>query len=125
MLIGDKRKFLSILLTLKVDIDVESGEPTDKLTPACVEWCRSIGSTANTIHDVLSGPDANVMKAIQEGIDATNKSATSNAQKIQKWTILPKDFSITGDELGPTMKLKRPVVNKKYAQTIDRFYENL
>jgi len=125
MLIGDKRKFLSILLTFKVEIDLETGWPTDQLTPACVEWCRSVGSSANTIHDVLSGPDAKIMRAIQEGIDNTNKRATSNAQKIAKWTILPKDFSIPGDELGPTMKLKRPVVNKKYAQSIERFYENL
>ncbi|KAF2360689.1 AMP-dependent synthetase/ligase [Trinorchestia longiramus] len=123
MLIGDKRKFLSVLLTLKTDMNMETGEALDTLSPACIEWCQEVGSNARTIYDVLSGPDAKIMRAIQDGIDRTNKMAASNAQKVQKWTILPRDFTVIGDELGPTMKLKRPVVAKKYAETIERFYE--
>lgn len=123
MLIGDKRKFLSILLTLKTNMNLDTGDALDTLSPACIEWCEGVGSSAKTIYDVLSGPDASIMRAIQDGIDRTNKNAASNAQKIQKWTILPRDFTIPGDELGPTMKLKRPVVTKKYAETIERFYQ--
>uniref|UniRef100_A0A2P2HVM7 long-chain-fatty-acid--CoA ligase n=1 Tax=Hirondellea gigas TaxID=1518452 RepID=A0A2P2HVM7_9CRUS len=123
MLIGDKRKFLSILLTLKTNMNLDTGEALDSLSPACIEWCQSIGSSAKTIYDVLSGPDAKIMRGIQDGIDRTNKNAASNAQKIQKWTILPRDFTVLSDELGPTMKLKRPVVAKKYAETIERFYQ--
>lgn len=123
MLIGDQRKFLSILLTLKVNVDLDTGEPKDSLIPTCVDWCRSVGSSANTVYDIINGPDPNIMRAIQEGIDITNKKATSNAQRIQKWTIIPRDFSVPGGELTPTMKLKRPVVAKKYTQTIERFYE--
>jgi len=122
MLIGDKRKFLSILLTLKTEMDLDSGESLDELSAACIEWCQGVGSSAQTVYDILSGPDAKVMRAIQDGIDRTNKAAPSNAQRIQKWTILPKDFSTATDELGPTMKLKRPVVNLKYAETIEKFY---
>jgi len=122
MLIGDKRKFLSILLTLKTDMNVDTGDALDTLSPQCIEWCQSVGSNAKTIYDVLSGPDARVMRAIQDGIDRANKLAASNAQKVQKWTILPRDFTCNTEELGPTMKLKRPVVNKKYADTIERFY---
>ncbi|XP_050720433.1 long-chain-fatty-acid--CoA ligase ACSBG2-like isoform X4 [Eriocheir sinensis] len=123
MLIGDKRKFLSVLLTLKTNMNLDTGDPLDTLAPACVEWCRSVGSSAKTIQDVLAGPDANVMRGIQEGIDRANKIAPSNAQRIQKWTVLPRDFSVPGGELGPTMKLKRPVVVQKYFETIERFYE--
>lgn len=123
MLIGDKRKFLSVLLTIKTNMNLDTGEPQDSLTPACIDWCRSVGSQAKTLQDILSGPDANVMRAIQEGIDRANKLAPSNAQRIQKWTILPRDFSVPGGELGPTMKLKRPVVVQKYCETIERFYE--
>lgn len=123
MLIGDKRKFLSVLLTLKTNMNLDTGEALDSLSPACIEWCEEIGSSAKTIYDVLSGPDSKIMRAIQDGIDRTNKNATSNAQKIQKWTILPRDFTVLGDELGPTMKLKRPVVSKKYSETIERFYQ--
>ncbi|XP_071539026.1 long-chain-fatty-acid--CoA ligase ACSBG2-like isoform X5 [Panulirus ornatus] len=123
MLIGDKRKFLSILLTLKTNMNLDTGEPYDTLTPACIDWCRSVGSSAKTVQDVLAGPDVNIMRAIQDGIDRANKVAPSNAQRIQKWTILPRDFSMPGGELGPTMKLKRPVVTQKYSETIERFYE--
>ncbi|XP_069168803.1 long-chain-fatty-acid--CoA ligase ACSBG2 isoform X3 [Procambarus clarkii] len=123
MLIGDKRKFLSILLTIKTNVNLDSGEPLDTLSSSCVDWCRSVGSMAKTIQDVLAGPDANIMRAIQDGIDRANKLAPSNAQRIQKWTILPRDFSLPGGELGPTMKLKRPVVAQKYCETIERFYE--
>ena len=62
------------------------------------------------------------MEAIQAGIDRYNKRANSNAQKIQKWTILPTDFSIPGGEIGPTMKVKRHFVMKKYSDNVDKLY---
>ena len=43
--------------------------------------------------------------SMQAGIDRTNSVATSQAQRIQKWMILPRDFSLEGGELGPTMKV--------------------
>ena len=57
------------------------------------------------MEDVLKGPDTNVMRAIQAGIDAANREAVSNAQRIQKWMVLPRDFSLPGGEMGPTMKV--------------------
>lgn len=38
MVIGDKRKFLSVLLTLKSDIDMNTGEPLNRLTKPAQEW---------------------------------------------------------------------------------------
>lgn len=121
MLIGDKRKFLSMLLTMKVEVD-ENTSPTDNLSGPALDWCKSVGSQATKVSDILDGKDAAVLKAIQEGIDRANKKATSRAQNIGKWSLLAKDFSIPGGELGPTLKLKRPVVHKMYAKTIDAFY---
>lgn len=122
ILIGDKRKFLSMLITLKVDVNMDTLEPTDNLTALTVDWVKAQGSEATKVSDVLDHKDAIVLKAIQNGIDKANERAISRAQKIQKWSLLPRDFSIPGGELGPTMKLRRPIVHKMYAKTIDAFY---
>ena len=83
---------------------------------------RSIGSDASTVKDIMKGPDAKVMKGVQAGIDAANKEAVSNAQKIQKWMIIPRDFSIPGGEIGPTLKVKRQQVVKMYQKQINKIY---
>ncbi|KAG1938120.1 long-chain-fatty-acid--CoA ligase ACSBG1 [Pimephales promelas] len=122
MLIGDKMKFLSMLLTLKCTINPETAEPTDSLSLEAVEYCQRLGSQATKVSDIIGGKDKLVYQSIKEGIALVNSKANSNAQRIQKWTILGKDFSIVGGELGPTMKLRRPVVLQKYHSEIESFY---
>jgi long-chain-fatty-acid--CoA ligase ACSBG len=122
LLLGDKQKFVSVFLTLLTDVDLETMEPTSNLTGSTKDWCRSVGSQANTVMDVLNGPDRNVMSAIQRGIDKVNARAVSNAQRVQKWTVIPNDFSLPGGELGPTMKVKRNEVTKKYKNCIENIY---
>ena len=62
--------------------------------------CVTLIVTDAFLSQILESKDANILKAIQDGIDRVNKKSTSNAQKIQKWSILPRDFSIPGGELG-------------------------
>ncbi|KAF6024898.1 ACSBG1 [Bugula neritina] len=124
MLIGDKRKFLSILITLKTEVDQETLLPKEEFTPQTIEWCKSIGSSATKVSDVLDDKDEAVKKAIHEGINKANKKSESNAKKIAKFTILATDFSVSGGELGPTMKLKRPAVIAKYSDVIEKMYED-
>ncbi|XP_042351415.1 long-chain-fatty-acid--CoA ligase ACSBG1 isoform X2 [Plectropomus leopardus] len=123
MLIGDKRKFLSMLLTLKCCSNPDTMEPTEELSTEAVEFCRQLGSQATKVSDIMGGKDKEVYRAIQDGINRVNSAATSNAQRIQKWTILRKDFSVSGGELGPTMKLRRPVVLEMYHTVIESLYQ--
>ncbi|KAJ8278567.1 hypothetical protein GJAV_G00088990 [Gymnothorax javanicus] len=125
MLIGDKRKFLSMLLTIKSQVNPDSGAPEDELTEEAVALCQRLGSSSTRVSQIAGGRDRAVHTAIQEGINRVNEKATSNAQRIQKWTVLEKDFSILGGELGPTMKLKRPVVMKMYKEQIENFYKEV
>jgi len=47
-----------------------------------------------------------VLEAIQKGIDVYNDTLSiSNAQKIRKWSILRRDFSVFGDELGQSVSV--------------------
>ena len=41
---------------------------------------------------------------------------------IKKFEILPTEFTVDSGEVTPTMKIKRNVVNEKYADEINRFY---
>lgn len=119
MLIGDKRKFLSCLITLKNEPDAD-GNPTDKLFGPAVELANAVGSTATTVGEAVVCEK--FLQAIQEGVNRANKQAVSRAQHINKWKVLPTDFSLAGNELTPTMKLKRRIVVAKYEELIENFY---
>ena len=43
-------------------------------------------------------------------------------QTIKKFILLPRDFSVDGEELTPTLKLKRKVITAKYQDRIERLY---
>uniref|UniRef100_H3ACG6 Long-chain-fatty-acid--CoA ligase ACSBG1 n=1 Tax=Latimeria chalumnae TaxID=7897 RepID=H3ACG6_LATCH len=122
MLLGDKRKFLSMLLTLKCTVNPETTEPEDDLSLEATQFCQQVGSKATRVSEIVGGKDRAVYQTIQEGINKVNDKAVSNAQRIQKWTILNRDFSIPGGELGPTLKLKRSTVLEKYRNEIEKFY---
>lgn len=122
-LIGDKRKFLTMLITLKTHMNLDSGEPKDELTSETMAWLKGYGVEHTKMSQIMAaGPCPKVLKAIQDGIDRANKKAISNAQKVQKFTLLPADFSVPGGELGPTLKVKRNIVVKKYDDIIEQFY---
>lgn len=88
------------MCSLQCQVNAESGEPEDELTAEAVEICRKLGSNATKVSELAGGRDRAVHTAIQEGINRVNENATSNAQRIQKWIILDRDFSVTGGELG-------------------------
>ncbi|MEQ2275914.1 Long-chain-fatty-acid--CoA ligase acsbg2 [Xenotaenia resolanae] len=121
MLIGDKLKFLSMLLTLKCVTD-DNGDPTDNLSPEVLDFCRQHGIKATKVSEIIANKEPTIYKAIQEGMERVNATSTSNAQKVQKWVILEQDFSVGNGELGPTLKLRRPIVVKMYQDKINELY---
>jgi long-chain acyl-CoA synthetase len=46
----------------------------------------------------------------------------STYEKIKKFTLLPKEFTIEAGEITATLKLKRKVIQKKYKEHIDKMY---
>lgn len=61
-------------------------------------------------------------KFIQKAIDDVNSLVESNASTIKKWTILKTKFKI-GDEITPTLKIRRDFINKKYQTEINKLYK--
>eukprot|EP01007_Sphenomonas_quadrangularis_P001411 NODE_2357_length_620_cov_84.429072_g2003_i0.p1 GENE.NODE_2357_length_620_cov_84.429072_g2003_i0~~NODE_2357_length_620_cov_84.429072_g2003_i0.p1 ORF type:complete len:183 (+),score=97.52 NODE_2357_length_620_cov_84.429072_g2003_i0:23-550(+) len=117
VVIGDKRKFLSALVTLKVEQDAE-GLPTSTLaSPA-----TTVNPQVTTVEQAINDPVWR--KYIEDGIKRGNARADSNAQKIQKFRILPEDFTHIGVDavLGPTLKLMRRKVMLRYAAEVESMY---
>jgi long-chain acyl-CoA synthetase len=62
-----------------------------------------------------------VRAAVQAAVDRGNEQL-ARVEQIKKFTILPGDWAPGGDELTPTMKLKRKPIAEKYAREIDAMY---
>jgi long-chain acyl-CoA synthetase len=100
IVIGDRRKFLSALLTIDDAV-------AQKLAP-----------------DVAAGQLAAspaIRAAVQKQVDTVNETL-ARVEQIKKFTILSQAFSVAGGELTPTMKLKRKVIAQRYAAQIDAMY---
>ena len=125
MVVGDKRKYLAALYTLKQKMDVETGAPDasgelDFTHPDVVSTMKLIGSDAKTVAEAREDPK--LKDYLMKQLEVANAKATSRAQTVKKFEILPEDFSVPTGELGPTLKLKRPAVYDKQGHTIDVLY---
>ncbi len=104
MVIGDGEKFIACLIT----IDPEA-------FPA---WAEEAGKT-EIVADLVD--DAVLRATVEEAIEDGNK-AVSRAEAVREFRILPEDFTIEGGEITPTLKLRRAIVMKKYAGTVEDIY---
>jgi long-chain acyl-CoA synthetase len=108
VVIGDQRKYLSVLITLNPDrlkewISTHTTEGTDPIS----------------IEDAPTHP--NLLQAISNQVNAVNLHL-AQVEKIKKFTVLPQEFSIENGELTPTLKLKKALILKRYHQEIDLMY---
>ena len=59
--------------------------------------------------------------AVQEGVDAAN-ARLARVEEIKRFALVEGDWLPGGDELTPTMKLKRKPIGEKYAAQIEALY---
>ncbi|RCV48264.1 AMP-dependent synthetase/ligase [Marinitenerispora sediminis] len=106
IVIGDNRNFVSALITL----DAEALE----------FWKRQNGKDPAATPATLAD-DPDLRAAVQVAVDRANRSV-SRAESVRKFTILPVDFTEAGGQLTASLKVKRHVVTKQFAQEIDAIY---
>jgi long-chain acyl-CoA synthetase len=103
--IGDGRPYNTALIVLDPDF-----------APA---WAKAQGIEDATLQRLAH--DERVRAAVQEGVDAAN-SKLARVEQIKRFEIVEGDWLPSGDELTPTMKLKRKPIAEKYAAAIDAMY---
>jgi long-chain acyl-CoA synthetase len=103
--IGDGRPYNTALIVLDADF-----------APA---WAAQNGLEGKTLEELAAEPK--MLAAIRAGIDAGNERL-ARVEQIKKFKIVPGDWAPGGDELTPTMKLKRKPIAAKYEAEIDALY---
>jgi long-chain acyl-CoA synthetase len=104
--IGDGRPYNTALIVLDADF--------------APQWATQQGISATTLEEMASDPA--VIAAVQAGVDEAN-THLARVEQIKKFKIIPGDWLPGGDELTPTMKLKRKPISTKYLAEIEAMYE--
>ncbi|MFB7993964.1 AMP-dependent synthetase/ligase [Streptomyces sp. NPDC056002] len=87
--------------------------------PSILEWAKDNGLEGKAYADVVAAP------ATVELVEGYVKELNQGLQKwqtIKKFKLLPRDLDIEHGELTPSLKLKRPVVEREYGHLIDEMY---
>ncbi|CAN5158573.1 fatty acid--CoA ligase FadD11 [soil metagenome] len=103
--IGDGRKYNVALVVL--DPDFAPG------------WAEKNDISASAPEEL--DEDEKLQAEIQKGVDEA-KEKLSRVEQIKKFKVLPTDWEPGGDELTPTMKLKRKPIAEKYDSEIEELY---
>lgn len=105
MVIGDRRKFVSALIVP----DFEKLE----------EYAKFNNISYGNIRDLVK--NEKVINFIQSEADRSTPGLSSY-EKVKKIALLERDFEIEKGEITPTLKVKRNIVEKKYADLIESLY---
>jgi long-chain acyl-CoA synthetase len=105
VLLGDKQNVCSALVIPNVD--------------RCIAWAKEQGIDLADGDAVIASPE--IKKLIKSEIDKYS-TWLADFEKIRRFTLLNTTFSIDGGELTPTMKVKRRVINQKFAAEISALF---
>jgi long-subunit acyl-CoA synthetase (AMP-forming) len=105
--IGDNRKYVTALLTLDPD--------------AAASWARKHEPEGVEIDALADNPE--LVAEVERGVEEANEGL-SRVEQIKRFKILPEPWEPGGDELTPTMKLKRRPIADKYADVIEALYSD-
>ena len=103
--IGDARPYNVALITLDAN--------------AARALATAHGVTAEDLESLAQ--NAVVRTEVQAGVDRANETL-ARVEQIKRYAILADDWQPDGEELTPTMKLKRRVITRKYAARIEAIY---
>jgi len=103
--IGDRRKYVSALITLDPE--------------AVSIYAQRFGLSDRALEELATAPE--IQQEVASAVERGNRRLNSNEQ-IKKFAVLPSVWLPDSDELTPTAKLKRRVINVKYAEEIERLY---
>jgi long-chain acyl-CoA synthetase len=103
--IGDRRPYNTALIVLDADY--------------APQWASHQGIEATSLEELSS--ELKIVEAVQAGVDAAN-THLARVEQIKKFTIVRGDWLPGGDELTPTMKLKRKPIAAKYEAEIEAMY---
>lgn len=103
--IGDRRKFVTALIVPNLS--------------QLRAWAASRGIPAEDTHTLMRDP--RVVDFIMNQINEYQKDL-AEYEKIKRITLLPNHFSIMNGEVTNTMKVRRPIVARNYADIIERMY---
>ncbi len=103
--IGDQRKYVTAIIIPAFD--------------TLKDYARRKGISFSSVEDLVENSE--IRKFIAERIERMQKGL-AGFEKIKRFTLLPKEFSIEGGELTNTLKIRRPVINSMYANEIEAMY---
>ncbi|MFE0147456.1 AMP-dependent synthetase/ligase [Nonomuraea sp. NPDC059007] len=105
MIVGDDRPFVGALITL----DPEALE----------HWKKENGAESATGAELSRDP--RILAEVQKAVDTANLMV-SRAEQIKKFVVLDIDITEESGHLTPTLKIKRNIVMRDFADTVEDLY---
>ncbi|MEU3079331.1 MULTISPECIES: long-chain fatty acid--CoA ligase [Streptomyces] len=87
--------------------------------PTLLGWAKEQNLPVTTYAEIVARPET---QALIEGYVNRLNEGLQRWQTIKKFKLLPRDLDIEHGELTPSLKLKRPVVEREFGHLIDEMY---